>query len=59
MTFKRNMLKFYLASLIFLSNSHLAIAPTIKEIVVCENCIQYYPQHWQEDGFAPVLMIRK
>jgi len=53
------MLKLYLASLIFLSNSHLAIAPTIKEIVVCENCIQYYPQHWQEDGFAPVLMIRK
>tara|TARA_R110000803_G_scaffold194179_1_gene257198 strand:+ start:336 stop:500 length:165 start_codon:yes stop_codon:yes gene_type:complete len=50
---------FYLTSLMVLSNSTLAIAPTMKEIFVCENCIQYYPKHWQEDNFPPVLMIRK
>jgi hypothetical protein len=48
----------YLTSLVVLFSSTLAIAPTKKEIFVCEDCIQYYPKHWEEDGFPPILMIR-
>jgi hypothetical protein len=25
---------------------------------VCVDCVEYNPQHWQDDGFPPIIMIR-
>jgi hypothetical protein len=49
----------YLAILMVLSTPTLGIAPTIEEIFVYDDLIKYHPQHWEEDGFPPVLILRR
>ena len=53
------MLKISYAIFLLLCSVRLAEGgPTILWEEVCDNCVTYHPQHWQEDDFPAVTLIQ-